>query len=136
VGVLFGILIAAMVMQVGYQFLRSGTAVLWYLEFVLAVGIGVVFFLSELTRRQQVQESPEQNKPIAALSALGLKPDDIHILRRILQKEKYQNIAADCKMSLATFNRHVRQLFAGIGVANQEDFCRLYFDTGDEKETP
>ena len=130
--VLVSILFAALVWQIRDRFLTDGAFLLWCLEFALVVGIGIVLFLSELTRKQQAEESLELKKPVSALSAFGLAPDDIHILTRILQKEKYKSIAGDYKISVPTFERRARQLFTDIGVASQRDFCRQYFDDNGE----
>jgi DNA-binding CsgD family transcriptional regulator len=127
VTVLLVVLFTALVWQVGYRLLANGAFLIWGIEFVLTVGMGTVLFFTELIRKKQA--------PAARLSDLSLAPEDIDILRRILQKEKYENIAACYNESLSTFNRHVREIFADIDIPDRQEFLRIYSDD-DEAELP
>ncbi|GHV82451.1 hypothetical protein AGMMS49991_10090 [Spirochaetia bacterium] len=134
-GVFLGIVLAALVVEVGARFLFTGTIVLWGLEFFSTVGLGIALFLAEFIQKPRVPALTDGKKSVGMLSSRGISSGDLDILRRILKKEKYESIAASCEESLSTFKRRIHQLFVKIGAVDHDDFCRLYSDD-DNPELP
>ncbi|GMO33863.1 MAG: hypothetical protein Ta2F_09830 [Termitinemataceae bacterium] len=125
-GVLLSVLLIAIMLQMGFRTLSNGVIVMWYLEFLLTVGIGLSFVMYKSERQKPACEQLSIKKSIVDLSSLGLSSNDIEILQRIAKKEKHKSIAYDYNVSLSTFDRNLRKLFDTIGVENQDEFCTKY----------
>jgi hypothetical protein len=102
--------------------------------FCMIAGLGYLLFLPELRRvlecgsGAEVQESVEgAGETSQALGAGASRKDlDNAILERIGRGEKYECIAIELNISVATVKRRAKRLFEGLQVRNREEFLNRY----------
>lgn len=119
--VALAILLTAIAIQISYHFSLWVEILLWYLEFLLTVSIVAIVFSPEIHKIQA-----ERRESIMRLAVPDFSEQDADILQKVLAGEKYETIAKAVNMTMPTFHRCIRQLYAKIGVGDRTSFLLRY----------
>ena len=80
----------------------------------------LLFFL--LRPYYAVFKKTPSNKRILDLTKLGLKPRDIDFIKKVLNNEKYESIAAQHGISVSSVKQRLSSIYKKLGVS-----CRVTF---------
>lgn len=118
------VLIAAFASQIRYSVKFLVEQSLELFDFSLLVVVALLIFHPERRRFPQRQDGPI----FLRLDPAHFTVQDVAILQKVLNNDKYQRIASEYNIGISTFKKRVGRLYAKLEVQDRMDFMARYAD--------
>jgi DNA-binding NarL/FixJ family response regulator len=118
------ILVAAFASQIRYSVRFLVEQSLELFDFSLLVVVALLIFHPKRRRLPQKKDEPL----FLTLDPVRFTAQDVAILKKVLNNEKYQSIASEYGMGISAFKKRVGSLYAKLEVQDRMDFMASYAD--------